>query len=126
VRADSLDMVSMLRTVCRRAPNVTARRPSDGRLQDQEDVWDEEEGRKEVAAANWASPQLGQGPGQLSGPGLSAVSGSVAYHRAAAVPGHASHCIPAGGLTSARLCWRLPGTRGARGATVPSGRVTQS
>jgi hypothetical protein len=52
VRAESLDMVSMLREQCRPALKGTPRRPSDGRLQDQEDVWEEEEGRKEVAAAD--------------------------------------------------------------------------
>jgi hypothetical protein len=45
-------MVSMLRRECRAALKATARRPSDGRVQDEEDMWDEEEGREEVAAAD--------------------------------------------------------------------------
>jgi hypothetical protein len=52
VRADSLDMVSMLRTKCRPALEVTARRPWHGRLQDEEDLRDEEDGCEEVAAGD--------------------------------------------------------------------------
>jgi len=73
VRADGLDMVSMLRTKCRPALEATTRRPWDGRLQDEEALRDEEEGCEEVAAARWASTQLGQGPGQIRGPGLAIV-----------------------------------------------------
>ena len=54
VRADGLDMVSMLRTQCRTALEITARRPWHGRLQDEEDLRDEEEGCEEVAAGDRA------------------------------------------------------------------------